>query len=158
MFGSTQLSDAATLLLLLHPFNGLFSRTTWISRYQKGKIHVGTCILTMVLSSSKPHYVSVPTSPSVLWHTPVSKSKLKSTRKPEMTHINIETSCNKVTGSAAQSFTGTVSISGARNVRSKEWQTVHTHESACCYSIICGLSHTFDHDGSRWLKPWRKLE
>jgi len=22
--------------LLLHPFNGLFSRTTWISRYQKG--------------------------------------------------------------------------------------------------------------------------
>jgi len=25
------------LLLLLHPFNGLFSRTTWISRYQKGK-------------------------------------------------------------------------------------------------------------------------
>jgi len=25
------------LLLLLHPFNGLFFRTTWISRYQKGK-------------------------------------------------------------------------------------------------------------------------
>jgi len=25
------------LLPLLHPFNGLFSRTTWISRYQKGK-------------------------------------------------------------------------------------------------------------------------
>jgi len=25
------------LLLLLHPFNGLFSRTTWVSRYQKGK-------------------------------------------------------------------------------------------------------------------------
>ena len=25
------------LLLLLHPFNGLFSSTTWISRYQKGK-------------------------------------------------------------------------------------------------------------------------
>ena len=24
------------LLLLLHPFNGLFSRTTWISQYQKG--------------------------------------------------------------------------------------------------------------------------
>ena len=23
---------------LLHPFNGLFSRTTWISRYQKPKI------------------------------------------------------------------------------------------------------------------------
>ena len=25
------------LLILLHPFNGLFSRTTWVSRYQKGK-------------------------------------------------------------------------------------------------------------------------
>ena len=25
------------LPLLLHPFNGLFSRTTWVSRYQKGE-------------------------------------------------------------------------------------------------------------------------
>jgi len=25
------------LLLLLHPFNGLFSRTTWVSRHKKGK-------------------------------------------------------------------------------------------------------------------------
>ena len=25
------------LLLLLHPFNGLFSRTTWVRRYQKSK-------------------------------------------------------------------------------------------------------------------------
>jgi len=25
------------LLLLLHLFNGLFSRATWVSRYQKGK-------------------------------------------------------------------------------------------------------------------------
>jgi len=25
------------LLLLLHPFNGLFSGTTWVIRYQKGK-------------------------------------------------------------------------------------------------------------------------
>jgi len=24
------------VLLLLHPFHGLFSRTTWVSRYQKG--------------------------------------------------------------------------------------------------------------------------
>ena len=24
-------------LLLLHPFNGLFSRTTWVSWYQKGR-------------------------------------------------------------------------------------------------------------------------
>ena len=27
----------AKQLLLLHLFNGLFSRTTWVSRYQKGK-------------------------------------------------------------------------------------------------------------------------
>jgi len=26
-----------TLLLLLHPINGLFSTTTWVSRYQKGE-------------------------------------------------------------------------------------------------------------------------
>jgi len=26
-----------SLLLLLHPFNGLFPRTTCVSRYQKGK-------------------------------------------------------------------------------------------------------------------------
>jgi len=25
------------LLLLLHPFNGVFSRTTWVSRHHKGK-------------------------------------------------------------------------------------------------------------------------
>jgi len=29
------------LLLLLHPFNGLFSSTTWVSRYQQGKTSVG---------------------------------------------------------------------------------------------------------------------
>jgi len=28
---------ARLLLLLLHPFNGLFSRTTWVSQHQKGK-------------------------------------------------------------------------------------------------------------------------
>ena len=26
-----------SLILLLHPFNSLFSRTTWVSQYQKGK-------------------------------------------------------------------------------------------------------------------------
>jgi len=31
------LSRFFLLLLLLHPFNGLFSRTTWVSWYQKGK-------------------------------------------------------------------------------------------------------------------------
>ena len=28
------------LLLLLHLFNGLFSRTTWVSQYQKGKTNL----------------------------------------------------------------------------------------------------------------------
>jgi len=28
------------LLLLLHPFNGPLSRTTWVSRYQKGKTNL----------------------------------------------------------------------------------------------------------------------
>ena len=28
------------LLLLLQPFNGFFSRTTWVSRYQKGKTNL----------------------------------------------------------------------------------------------------------------------
>jgi len=26
--------------LLLHPFNGVFSRTTWVSLYKKGKLKV----------------------------------------------------------------------------------------------------------------------
>jgi len=30
-------SKQKVLLLLLHPFNGLFSRTTWVSQHQKGK-------------------------------------------------------------------------------------------------------------------------
>jgi len=29
--------DKRPLLLLLHPFNDLFSRTSWVSRYHKGK-------------------------------------------------------------------------------------------------------------------------
>ena len=32
---SIHISDCT--LLVLHPFNGLFSRTTWVSWYQKGK-------------------------------------------------------------------------------------------------------------------------
>jgi len=35
--GCHDLQFLLLLLLLLHPFNGLFSRTTWVSRYQKGK-------------------------------------------------------------------------------------------------------------------------
>jgi len=32
--------NSTRLLLLLQPFNGLFSRTTWVSRYQKGKTNL----------------------------------------------------------------------------------------------------------------------
>jgi len=39
-----QLSDISTaqnngewIIHSLHPFNGLFSRTTWVSRYRRGK-------------------------------------------------------------------------------------------------------------------------
>jgi len=31
-------SSLTTILLLLHPFNGLLSRTTWVSWHQKGKL------------------------------------------------------------------------------------------------------------------------
>ena len=34
---ASSFSSSTTRLLLLHPFNGLFSRTTWVSWYQKGK-------------------------------------------------------------------------------------------------------------------------
>jgi len=34
---SSQNSKVLQLLLLLYPFNGFFSRTTWVSRYHKGK-------------------------------------------------------------------------------------------------------------------------
>ena len=33
-------SFSGNSLLLLQPFNGLFSRTTWVSRYQKGKTNL----------------------------------------------------------------------------------------------------------------------
>ena len=33
-------NNNTTLLLLLQPFNGLLSRTTWVSRYQKGKTNL----------------------------------------------------------------------------------------------------------------------
>ena len=35
-----QIFTMLELLLLLQPFNGLFSRTTWVSRYQKGKTNL----------------------------------------------------------------------------------------------------------------------
>ena len=39
--GSKAVKRSLLLLLLLqHPFNGLFSRTTWVSRYRKGKTSV----------------------------------------------------------------------------------------------------------------------
>jgi len=36
----TQLNSLPLLLLLLQPFNGLFSRTSRVSRYQKGKTNL----------------------------------------------------------------------------------------------------------------------
>jgi len=33
----THLTIKHKLLLLVHPFNSLFSRTTWVSQYQKGQ-------------------------------------------------------------------------------------------------------------------------
>ena len=33
-------SNSTYYVLLLQPFNGLFSRTTWVSRYQKGKTNL----------------------------------------------------------------------------------------------------------------------
>jgi len=35
-----KIDNSTTVNTLLHPFNGLFSRTTWVSRYQKGKTSV----------------------------------------------------------------------------------------------------------------------
>jgi len=35
-----KLADNFLQLLLLQPFNGLFSRTAWVSRYQKGKTNL----------------------------------------------------------------------------------------------------------------------
>jgi len=37
---TTQKTKRLLLPLLLHPFNGFFSRTTWVSRYQKGKTNL----------------------------------------------------------------------------------------------------------------------
>jgi len=36
IFQSTS-TDCVNYTITTHPFNGLFSRTTWVSRYQKGK-------------------------------------------------------------------------------------------------------------------------
>ena len=45
-----------TLLQQLQPFNGLFSRTTWVSRYQKGKTNLFwlNALVTPVPKVSKP--------------------------------------------------------------------------------------------------------
>jgi len=37
MLGAALLLLLLLLILLLHPFNGFFSRTTWVSPFQKGK-------------------------------------------------------------------------------------------------------------------------
>jgi len=60
--------------ITLHPINGLFSRTTWVSRYQKGKtsldLHearddaVMGCsgISWMICKQSAPHSIQITTS------------------------------------------------------------------------------------------------
>ena len=43
------------ILLLLLPFNGLFSRTTWVSRYQKGKINLDFTGARVAVASAGPY-------------------------------------------------------------------------------------------------------
>jgi len=49
------------LYLLLHPYNGLFSRTTWVSQYQKGKTSLDLNdaraggVLEMAVASAGPY-------------------------------------------------------------------------------------------------------
>jgi len=40
MLNTLIIVSSVEMLLLLHPFNGLFSRTTWVSRDQKGKTNL----------------------------------------------------------------------------------------------------------------------
>jgi len=40
VFSKSRTASTNLLLLLLHPFNGLFSRTTRVSRYKKGKTNL----------------------------------------------------------------------------------------------------------------------
>ena len=57
------------LLLLLHPFNGLFSRTTWVSQYQKGKTSLDLNearddgVLWMAVASAGPYANSLHLAP-----------------------------------------------------------------------------------------------
>ena len=43
------------LLLLLHPFDGLFSRTTWVSRYQKSKTSLDLYEAKDAVASAGPY-------------------------------------------------------------------------------------------------------
>jgi len=63
------ITSTTTLLLLLHPFNGLFSRSTLVSQYQKGKTSLdlneatddgvlgGSGISWTICKQSAPHFV-----------------------------------------------------------------------------------------------------
>ena len=59
------------LLLLLHPFNGLFSRTTWVSRYQKGKTSLDLNearddrVLGMAVASAGPYANNLHLAPGI---------------------------------------------------------------------------------------------
>jgi len=68
-------SKRTTITTILHPFNGLFSRTTWVSRYQKGKTSLdlnearddgvwnGSAISWTICKQSAPHsrHITTPT-------------------------------------------------------------------------------------------------
>jgi len=62
--------------LLLHPFNGLFSRTTWVSRYQKGKISLDLKearddgVLGMAVASVGPYANNLHLAPDTMPRMP----------------------------------------------------------------------------------------
>jgi len=59
------------LLLLLHPFNGHFSRTTWVSWYQKGKTSldlneaIDDRVWGMAVASAGPYANNLHLSPDI---------------------------------------------------------------------------------------------
>jgi len=70
------------LLLLLHPFNGLFSGTAWVSRYQKGKTSLdlneaeydgGGVVVSVAAAGPRCRRITTPNNTSSLnFYRPVS--------------------------------------------------------------------------------------
>ena len=75
-------SKRTTITTILHPFIGLFSRTTWVSRYQKGKTSLdlnearddgvwdGSAISWTICKQSAPHsrHITTPTPQHLITH------------------------------------------------------------------------------------------